>query len=195
MLLGGGRIDGAQLLRPETVAEMGRNQVGDLAAGVMRTVMPERTNDFALFPDGSCRWGLAYMINTLPGPERPQRRQPELGRHLQQLLLDRPGKARRRRDPDPDPALCRSRSPRPLRRLRARGIRDAGVEMRFRDDTGKSVTRSVRLTLAARNQMGDRRRHHHDAGNGRHDLDRNANFVAVGSPFSRVVAPATALLY
>jgi CubicO group peptidase (beta-lactamase class C family) len=34
----------------------------------MRTVMPERTNDFVLFPEGSCRWGLAYMINTEPGP-------------------------------------------------------------------------------------------------------------------------------
>ena len=68
MLLGGGRIGSAQLLRPETVAQMGQNQVGDLAAGAMRTVMPERTNDFVLFPEGECRWGLAYMINTLPGP-------------------------------------------------------------------------------------------------------------------------------
>jgi methyl acetate hydrolase len=68
MLLGGGCLDGAQLLRPETVAEIGRNQVGDLAAGVMRTVMPERTNDFVLFPEGTCRWGLAAMINTEPGP-------------------------------------------------------------------------------------------------------------------------------
>jgi methyl acetate hydrolase len=68
MLLGEGRFGSARLLRPETVAEMGRNQVGDLAAGVMRTVMPERSNDFVLFPDGSCRWGLAYMINTEPGP-------------------------------------------------------------------------------------------------------------------------------
>ena len=69
MLLGGGRLDGVQLLQPDTVDEIGRNQVGDLAAGVMRTVMPERTNDFVLFPEGSCRWGLAYMINALPGPD------------------------------------------------------------------------------------------------------------------------------
>jgi len=68
MLLGDGNFAGTQVLRPATVREMGRNQVGDLAAGVMRTVLPERTNDFVLFPDGSCRWGLAYMINTLPGP-------------------------------------------------------------------------------------------------------------------------------
>ncbi len=68
MLLGGGRLDGVQLLQPDTVREIGRNQVGDLAAGVMRTTTPERTNDFVLFPEGSCRWGLAHMINMLPGP-------------------------------------------------------------------------------------------------------------------------------
>jgi len=68
MLLGEGRLDGVQLLRAETVAEMGRNQVGDLTAGEMRTVMPDRSNDFALSPDGSARWGLAYMIDTKTGP-------------------------------------------------------------------------------------------------------------------------------
>lgn len=68
MLLGNGRLGDAKLLRAETVREMGRNQVGDLAAGVMRTVMPDRSNDFALFPENSGRWGLAYMINTEPGP-------------------------------------------------------------------------------------------------------------------------------
>ena len=68
MLLAEGRLDGAQVLRRETVVEMSRNQVGDLAAGVMRTAMPERTNDFVLFPECSGRWGLGYMINTLPGP-------------------------------------------------------------------------------------------------------------------------------
>lgn len=68
MLLGNGQFGQARLLRPETVREIGRNQVGDLTAGEMHSVMPERTNDFILFPDGSARWGLAYMINTKPGP-------------------------------------------------------------------------------------------------------------------------------
>lgn len=68
MVLGGGCLDGVQLLRNETVGEVGRNQVGNLAAGVMRTMMPDRTNDFVLFREGSCRWGLAFMINALPGP-------------------------------------------------------------------------------------------------------------------------------
>lgn len=68
MLLGNGQFGQARLLRPETVREIGHNQVGDLTAGEMHSVMPERTNDFILFPDGSARWGLAYMINTKPGP-------------------------------------------------------------------------------------------------------------------------------
>jgi CubicO group peptidase (beta-lactamase class C family) len=68
MLLGDGRFADTQLLKPETVNEMNRNQVGELAAGVMRTVIPEQSNDFVLFPEGSIRWGLAHMINTLSGP-------------------------------------------------------------------------------------------------------------------------------
>lgn len=68
MLLGDGRFNDVEILRPQTVREMGRNQVGDLSAGEMRTVMPETSNDFILFPEGSARWGLAYMINTRPGP-------------------------------------------------------------------------------------------------------------------------------
>jgi methyl acetate hydrolase len=68
MLLAEGRFAGSEVLRPHTVQEMARNQVGDLVAGIMRTVMPERTNDFVLFLERSSRWGLANMINTEPGP-------------------------------------------------------------------------------------------------------------------------------
>ena len=68
MLLAEGRFAGSELLQPHTVQEMARNQVGDLVAGIMRTAMPERTNDFLLFLERSSRWGLANMINTEPGP-------------------------------------------------------------------------------------------------------------------------------
>jgi CubicO group peptidase (beta-lactamase class C family) len=68
MLLNEGRWNGAQLLRPETVALIAQNQVGDLLAGVWRTAMPERTNDLDLFPGARCRWGLASMITLDPGP-------------------------------------------------------------------------------------------------------------------------------
>ena len=68
MVLGQGRFGSARLLRPETVAAMASNQTGDLEAGVMRTAMPERTNDFALFPGMRCHWGLGWMITPQPGP-------------------------------------------------------------------------------------------------------------------------------
>jgi CubicO group peptidase (beta-lactamase class C family) len=68
MILNRGHLDGARLLRPETVAAMAANQTGDLDAGVMRTAMPERTNDFALFPGMRCQWGLGWMITPFAGP-------------------------------------------------------------------------------------------------------------------------------
>ncbi|HEX9534645.1 MAG TPA: serine hydrolase domain-containing protein [Stellaceae bacterium] len=68
MLLGQGRFNGAQLLRPETVALMGRNQIGDINAGILKTALPQRSNDVDFFPGIPCKWGLGYMINTQPGP-------------------------------------------------------------------------------------------------------------------------------
>jgi CubicO group peptidase (beta-lactamase class C family) len=68
ILLNQGRFNGAQLLRPETVALMGRNQIGDINAGILKTAMPQRSNDVDFFPGIPCKWGLGYMINTEPGP-------------------------------------------------------------------------------------------------------------------------------
>ncbi len=68
MVLNRGHLGDAQLLRPETVAAMATNQTGDLDAGIMRTAMPERTNDFALFKGMQCQWGLGWMITPFPGP-------------------------------------------------------------------------------------------------------------------------------
>jgi len=68
MLLGQGRFNGAQLLRPETVALMGRNQIGDINAGILKTANPQRSDDVDFFPGIPCKWGLGYMINTQAGP-------------------------------------------------------------------------------------------------------------------------------
>ena len=68
MLMHQGAFNGVRLLRPETVALMGKNQIGDLNAGVAKTAMPQRSNDFDFFPGIPCKWGLGYMINTEPGP-------------------------------------------------------------------------------------------------------------------------------
>src|SRR4029077_19405822 len=47
-LLAGGALDGARILRPETVALMGQNQIGDLDVGVLKTTVPALSNDVDL---------------------------------------------------------------------------------------------------------------------------------------------------
>ena len=68
MLMHGGRFNGTQLLRPQTVALMGQNQIGDIRAGLWKTTNPQFTNDLDLFPGIPCKWGLGYMITPQPGP-------------------------------------------------------------------------------------------------------------------------------
>jgi methyl acetate hydrolase len=68
MLLHQGRFNGAELLRPATVSLMGQNQIGDLQLGVMKTAMPETSNDVNLFPGVRCGHGLASVVNAQQGP-------------------------------------------------------------------------------------------------------------------------------
>src|SRR6516162_1122218 len=68
MLMHQGRFNGAQLLRPQTVALMGQNQIGDIRAGILKTAIPETSNDVDFFPGMVCKWGLGYMITPQPGP-------------------------------------------------------------------------------------------------------------------------------
>jgi methyl acetate hydrolase len=67
-LLHGGIRDNARILRPETVALMGRNQIGRLEAGRMRTTSPQFSNDVDFFPGISLKWGFGHMINMQPVP-------------------------------------------------------------------------------------------------------------------------------
>jgi len=68
MLLHGGSLNGAQLLRPEMVALMSQNHIGTIPAGIMKTENPARSNDVDFFPGAEVRWGLGYMLNMQPGP-------------------------------------------------------------------------------------------------------------------------------
>src|SRR5580765_3560114 len=67
-LLHGGSHNGTRILKPETVALMGKNHTGDIPAGIMKTTNPARSNDVDLFPGAPIRWGLGYMLNMEPGP-------------------------------------------------------------------------------------------------------------------------------
>ena len=69
MILGKGRGNGNQVLKPETVALMGQNNIGDLTMGKMTTVAPAYTNDVDLYPDIVKKWGLSFLINTAKTPE------------------------------------------------------------------------------------------------------------------------------
>jgi methyl acetate hydrolase len=64
MLLNGGTLGGNRVLRPETVATMAQNHIGDLNVTPMPTAMPQLSNDVALYPDQDKKWGLSFLINT-----------------------------------------------------------------------------------------------------------------------------------
>lgn len=66
--LRGGELDGARILQAETVAEMGRNQIGELRAGYMPSAMPELAGAFDNLPDQHTGWGLGFLINPETGP-------------------------------------------------------------------------------------------------------------------------------
>ena len=63
MLLGSGSLDGVPILRPETVALMGENQIGKIEVGMLRTTVPALSNDVNFFPGISSKWGFGHMIN------------------------------------------------------------------------------------------------------------------------------------
>ena len=68
-LLNGGSLRGTSILRPESVALMSVNQIGNLEIGVLRTTNPALSNDVDLFPGARLRWGLGHMINVGPVPD------------------------------------------------------------------------------------------------------------------------------
>ncbi len=65
-LLNGGSFNGAQILKPETVALMSGNQTGDIEAGHMKTTSPGLSNDVDFFPGVRLRWAFGHMINLDP---------------------------------------------------------------------------------------------------------------------------------
>jgi methyl acetate hydrolase len=70
MLLNGGSLDGARVLRPETIAEMAQNHIGDLDVQKLPTQVPSLSNDAEFFPGMAKKWGLTWLINTEDVPGR-----------------------------------------------------------------------------------------------------------------------------
>jgi methyl acetate hydrolase len=65
-LMNGGSLRQTRILRPETVALMAENQIGNLKAGILKTTNPALSNDVDFFPGIELRWGLGHMINIDP---------------------------------------------------------------------------------------------------------------------------------
>jgi len=68
MIMQGGSLKGAQVLRPETAALMAQNHICALEVGVLKTAIPPLSNDVDLFPGMSKKWGLSFLINTQQAP-------------------------------------------------------------------------------------------------------------------------------
>ena len=63
MILNYGRGNGNQVLKPQTVQLMSHNAMGDSKVTMLKTEMPNLTNDAEFFPGMPKNWGLSFMIN------------------------------------------------------------------------------------------------------------------------------------
>src|ERR1700742_3386764 len=69
MILNKGRGNGNQVLKPETVALMAQNHIGELNMTKLNSAVAFATNDVDLYPDMVKKWGLSFLINTAKTPE------------------------------------------------------------------------------------------------------------------------------
>jgi CubicO group peptidase (beta-lactamase class C family) len=69
MLLNDGELDGARVLKAETVALMSENHIGAVGVPALKIALPERSADFTFIADGRDKWGLGFLITTdeVPG--------------------------------------------------------------------------------------------------------------------------------
>jgi CubicO group peptidase (beta-lactamase class C family) len=72
MLLNGGTLDGARVLKAETVDLMGQDHIGRLGVPAQKSVLP-RSADFTFIADGRDKWGLGFLITSdaVPGKRAP----------------------------------------------------------------------------------------------------------------------------
>ena len=121
MLLNGGELDGARVLKAETVALMGQNHIGAVTVPALKTALP-RSADFTFIADGRDKWGLGFLITTdqVPGKRSPGSL--SWGGINNTYLLGRSEPRHRRRDHDAVPAVRRRQGARRLRCIRARRL-------------------------------------------------------------------------
>jgi methyl acetate hydrolase len=68
VFLNRGSGNGNQVLKPQTVELMSHNAMGSLKVTMLKTAMPNLTNDAEFFPGMPKNWGLTFMINEETAP-------------------------------------------------------------------------------------------------------------------------------
>lgn len=68
MILNRGKADGKELLKPETVDRMTRNQMGATRVTMLKTAIPALSHDAEFLPGVPKSWGLSFQINEAPAP-------------------------------------------------------------------------------------------------------------------------------
>jgi methyl acetate hydrolase len=69
VFLNEGRADGRSVLKPETVRLIAANAIGDLNVRLLKTAIPNLSNDAEFFPGMVKKWGLGFMVSTEPVPD------------------------------------------------------------------------------------------------------------------------------
>ncbi len=64
MVLNRGSLDGIQVLKPETIEMMSRNQIGGIDCVEMKSVAPSLSKDANFFPGMKQKWSFGFLINT-----------------------------------------------------------------------------------------------------------------------------------
>jgi CubicO group peptidase (beta-lactamase class C family) len=62
MILNDGQLDGARILKADTVETMGRNAIGAVGVAALKTASPQESRDFSFIADGRDKWGLGFLI-------------------------------------------------------------------------------------------------------------------------------------
>ena len=72
MFLNSGELDGARVLKAETVALMSQNHIGAVSVPALKSALP-RSADFTFIDDGKDKWGLGFLItvNQVAGKRSP----------------------------------------------------------------------------------------------------------------------------
>jgi methyl acetate hydrolase len=68
MILNGGKANGTQVLKAETVKLMATNHIGDVLVEPLKTAIAPLSNDLDVFPGMPKKWGLGFLITTEKAP-------------------------------------------------------------------------------------------------------------------------------